>query len=180
MTLIQTRLRGFTSIYHKPETEPSVDSEAREKTSVMRVSEEHCKRLIHRLWSKGAITKVHHGNCSTACHMCQYTTSKDDGYVSLHVAMKHGKQIRPPATHVSLRAVGRLNRELNKGEQASHLCHQRTCINPQHIVLEGVKYNNSRKGCLGPSVAFECCKCSERHVLNLCKHTPPCIMSQHV
>jgi hypothetical protein len=38
------------------------------------------------------------------------------------------------------------------GEQASHLCHQPTCINPEHIVVEPKAANEGRKACraLGP------------------------------
>lgn len=39
------------------------------------------------------------------------------------------------------------------GEQASHLCHQPTCINRQHIVVEPKAANEARKGCpLGPTI----------------------------
>ncbi|KAJ5096469.1 hypothetical protein NUU61_005825 [Penicillium alfredii] len=40
------------------------------------------------------------------------------------------------------------------GEQASHLCHQPTCVNPDHIVVEPKMANEARKGCrsLGPTI----------------------------
>lgn len=44
-----------------------------------------------------------------------------------------------------------------EGEHASHLCHQPTCINPEHIVVEPKAANENRKGCraLGPVIKTE-------------------------
>lgn len=33
------------------------------------------------------------------------------------------------------------------GEQASHLCHHPTCINPEHVVVEPKEANEGRKTC---------------------------------
>ena len=43
---------------------------------------------------------------------------------------------------------------LLQGEQASHLCHKTTCINPDHIVVETKARNEQRKGCraMGPTI----------------------------
>lgn len=40
------------------------------------------------------------------------------------------------------------------GAQASHICHQPTCINPLHIVVEPKEQNEARKACkaLGPII----------------------------
>lgn len=33
------------------------------------------------------------------------------------------------------------------GEHASHLCHQATCVNPAHVVVEHKEKNEAHKGC---------------------------------
>lgn len=52
----------------------------------------------------------------------------------------------------------------------SHLCHQKLCINPNHLTIESIVNNNARKGCLCRTILPDC------QVWNLCYHRPPCIM----
>lgn len=42
-----------------------------------------------------------------------------------------------------------IQRMLFLGHHASHLCHQPTCINPDHIVVEDKADNEARKVCKG-------------------------------
>jgi len=48
----------------------------------------------------------------------------------------------------------------------SHLCHNKWCINPNHLVIETITLNNSRKGCLSYLTD------SSGVVWNLCSHGP--------
>lgn len=40
------------------------------------------------------------------------------------------------------------------GDHASHLCHNPTCINPDHIVVEKKELNEGRKSCKGRVVVL--------------------------
>lgn len=51
----------------------------------------------------------------------------------------------------------------------SHLCHRKTCINPDHLVIESIATNNARKGCL---CAFNT---PDGRVWGLCAHAPLCL-----
>lgn len=42
----------------------------------------------------------------------------------------------------------------------SHLCHDHRCVNPEHLVLETLQYNQARNVCEGPAG---------------CSHDPPCL-----
>ncbi len=54
-------------------------------------------------------------------------------------------------------------------DEASHLCHNRWCIRPLHIVWESRTKNENRKNCPGDVV----CQCGDHRLL--CVHTPKCI-----
>lgn len=62
------------------------------------------------------------------------------------------------------------------GEQASHLCHETTCVNPDHIVVEPKAENEARKSCKGLVVV-------RTTILGRvfwlrprpCLHQPPCL-----
>lgn len=74
-------------------------------------------------------------------------------------------------SHLALRAVkGVIPRRSNR-ETASHLCHRKSCIRPDHIIIETVGCNGRRNGCL----AFAACgRCGER--VSACCHTPKCLL----
>lgn len=68
---------------------------------------------------------------------------------------------------------------LEQGFHASHLCHEPTCIKPEHIVVESRKDNESRKACKlsylsgfqsEGGVSRECWRSSHE-----CPHEPMCI-----
>jgi hypothetical protein len=73
---------------------------------------------------------------------------------------------------VALRSVNR-NPPASKQEHASHLCHNRNCWNPDHIVVESVLTNNQRKGCPGDVRCHDCTK-----VAWTCPHAPKCLSQQ--
>jgi len=54
----------------------------------------------------------------------------------------------------------------SEGTVASHLCHNKKCINPDHLICENIKDNNRRKGCLCQLMD------SEGSLWNLCPHGP--------
>jgi hypothetical protein len=57
------------------------------------------------------------------------------------------------------------------GRHISHLCDNRTCFNPAHLVCENAQANNSRKGCIGPIT----CSDHGHIIVDACKHRPRCI-----
>lgn len=58
-----------------------------------------------------------------------------------------------------------------KSEHASHLCDERACFNPGHLVAESIQANNSRKGCPGDVR----CACGCNVVAFTCPHIPRCV-----
>jgi hypothetical protein len=64
------------------------------------------------------------------------------------------------------------------GQHASHLCHQPTCINPDHIVVETKEKNEGRKACKKAGSIIITEWKGEELVLppnNDCRCEPPCI-----
>lgn len=53
--------------------------------------------------------------------------------------------------------------------ECSHLCHEPTCFNPEHIHVEPAAVNKSRNFCVQLT-----CACG--HVLSNCAHVPRCIL----
>lgn len=74
-------------------------------------------------------------------------------------------------SHLALRVTnGVVPHKVNR-ETASHLCHNKSCIRPDHIIIESVGQNGRRNGCL----AFvKCGNCQTR--INACGHTPRCLL----
>jgi len=56
--------------------------------------------------------------------------------------------------------------------QISHLCHNKACFNPDHLVNEGGDANNDRNMCKKLKIII--CECGRHH--NPCPHEPPCIL----
>ena len=54
-----------------------------------------------------------------------------------------------PPNEACLRSAVAVRRMLFGGEHASHRCHQPTCINHEHIIVEGKPENEARKSCKG-------------------------------
>jgi Zinc-binding loop region of homing endonuclease len=55
----------------------------------------------------------------------------------------------------------------------SHLCHDRQCCRPSHLVYEDRSYNKSRDGCAGYVI-------DEKNALLICKHKPPCKVTSKI
>ena len=56
----------------------------------------------------------------------------------------------------------------NSDQVVSHLCHNKMCINKDHLIIESISMNSRRNGCLH-RVA------TESGVWNLCSHQPRCL-----
>jgi hypothetical protein len=76
--------------------------------------------------------------------------------------------------HLVIRAKGEV---LNEQLQVSHLCHEKTCINPAHIIQESGHLNRSRQPCSGASLLKVVCSCGCVTIANPCRHEPKCILS---
>lgn len=78
--------------------------------------------------------------------------------------------------HLALIAAGRKEELLKKSkdDHVSHLCHQRTCFNAAHLVVESSKKNRDRNKCIGWT--YINCPCPCNHKFNPCNHIPQCIL----
>lgn len=65
------------------------------------------------------------------------------------------------------------------GKQVSHLCHNPTCINPDHLIVETQSENEARKECANKiNVVTDIG--GKRYYLpaKACPHTPNCILRE--
>jgi len=100
--------------------------------------------------------------CETKCWLWQGSTQ--NGYPS--VSIGHGRS--KLKMHI-LAAYIRGGKLPDPGEVASHLCHNKLCVSPLHIVVESIAANNSRKGCV-------CCiRVKDGEIWNACCHVPMCL-----
>jgi len=109
-----------------------------------------------------------------------------------------GKKVFKPATVITNNVTGETSRNFrvlvhhlsmaaNKGEfpteneDVSHLCHNKLCCNPDHLVIESHKLNWMRMFCPGV-ITIECphFECSEEHKIVLCQHNPLCIFPNNM
>lgn len=99
------------------------------------------------------------------CVLSTLKVTKADGYAQPSLEGK-----KPFTLHVMAFAVanGRFPRE---GYHVSHLCHNATCFNPEHLCEELPKDNERRKGC---PVEIDCPHEDCTLMIKLCQHTPPC------
>lgn len=149
---------------------------AKKGSVVMQYEPGKCKDVLDRLRRKGSLVVAEENDNFTLsqnadpCEICTLSPKKGpDGYILVH--MQH-KETKANLHHIALRAAGKKLPEGN--EDVSHLCHDRRCANPNHLVVESNVDNNRRKGCLSSRVKLKCCHCNSDLVVNLCKHTPPC------
>lgn len=107
-------------------------------------------------------------NPKTGCKLFQGSVNTD-GYAQIQRRDREDHKKKNYLGHiVALRSAGRP--APGKGEQASHLCHQRNCFLAAHIVVETTLENNRRKGCRGAIVCEQCF-----HVNVICSHDPKCV-----
>lgn len=120
---------------------------------------------------------------STGCWLSSKAPDKERGYIKTKVPFMrpNGSSKHEPYLHVlaffsacsSPQREGiRLLMERN-GEQISHLCHNKTCFNPDHLVRESAAQNRSRNDCR----SFKKVKCPNcAHEWCPCPHEIPCIL----
>lgn len=94
-----------------------------------------------------------------------YTGSYQNGYPSL--SRGHAKSKIKLHIISAWKTHGRFPQEK---ECVSHLCHRKGCIKPSHLIIESLKMNNERVGCLH---AF---KDDLSKIWNLCRHDPRCLL----
>ena len=86
-------------------------------------------------------------------HFCSFIISGGYGFVSFQTHKKRYGEL----THRLAYMKAKNRRELPRGEQVSHLCHNAHCVKAEHLVLESPRKNNNRKRCLNSTV------CSKNH-----------------
>lgn len=57
------------------------------------------------------------------------------------------------------------------GQNTSHLCHNKWCVNIQHLLWEKISDNSSRNFC----VCWVLCNCGCNQRINACAHKPRCL-----
>lgn len=98
----------------------------------------------------------------------------DRGYIKLKVDAQVSVAGRSKEVYLQQIAVVAKDDEKQKsllltdGYEASHLCHEKLCFNPNHIFMEPKAINISRNDCI-------CVKIGEKHYSN-CNHQPQCIL----
>jgi len=117
------------------------------------------------------------GNCSvgaastnsTGCLLASKTSHEAKGYVRMKVP---GSASRTEyyLHHLAIRAR---DNELSADMEVSHLCHNRTCFNAAHLLVESALDNRNRNKCIG----WTWIKCPHGgEQFNPCQHEPQCIL----
>lgn len=94
--------------------------------------------------------------------------STQNGYPS--ISQGHGKS--KIKTHM-LAAYVTHGKLPNAGQVNSHLCHQKLCCNPDHIIVESIADNSRRNRCL------HSLRDDNDIIWNLCCHVPRCLQRDH-
>jgi len=112
---------------------------------------------------------------SIGCFLAQKTPNKgkDSGWIKCKVG---GRKTEYYIHHLSLLTSDRGNelKGVKDGQQVSHLCHERTCFNPDHLTVEDAVKNRARNKCI--SWTWITCPCGCGHEFNPCPHSPSCIL----
>jgi len=135
--------------------------------AVMRVSLSRATELLDSRMKKKVI--VTHGLADESLHCWEDRGMLQNGYPS---ASHSHTEANIQVSHLVLRVMkGEDHVPFHKKrETASHLCHNKLCIRPEHIIKESIGLNGRRNGCL----AFVQCACGER--VNACGHHPHCLL----
>lgn len=114
---------------------------------------------------------------STGCLLAAKTPNKGEkaGWVKCKVG---GQRTEYYIHHLALIAANRQQdlQGVSEGKQVSHLCHNRTCFQPDHLVVEDAKVNRERNKCQGWT--WITCPCGCNYKFNPCTHSPQCILPQ--
>lgn len=120
-------------------------------------------------YRKKVLLKLKYKTNEYGCKLSLLTPSKNDGYCQPTVEGK-----KPSTVHTISFWDKTEGEELLADEDVSHLCHQRQCFNPEHIVRESKLRNQQRKGCLVHV------RDVDNTIRLVCKHTPRCIRTHDV
>jgi hypothetical protein len=74
--------------------------------------------------------------------------------------------------HLVVRSKGE---KIDRSMEVSHLCHQKRCINPDHIIQETGKANRARQCCKMLKPFSFICSCGEITNIWSCPHQPQCL-----
>ena len=111
----------------------------------------------------------------TNCFIVNKATNRKDGYVKCKVKGSDRKEYY--AHHLILLLIPDKRKDLkkvyNSNYQVSYLCHNKRCINPDHLMIETITMNQKRNACNGQK-SMHCNHCN--HKVSRCTHHPPCIL----
>ncbi|KAK9372954.1 zinc-binding loop region of homing endonuclease-domain-containing protein, partial [Lipomyces chichibuensis] len=126
------------------------------------------------------------------CHLPQRSTT-EAGYIKIQpvaVFTGHADKDEPNKTRVEFQLASRVVCYLTKSEddvynllyrgyEASHLCHQPKCINPDHLVVETNRANISRRIC-SVKADVKISVDGRDYILKAgeCPHSPQCVIRQ--
>ena len=108
------------------------------------LSIEHIKRQIDDYYSFHEIEV-----CANGCH--RWVGKYSGGYVSKHFKLinreTHKEKNIKLALHIVVCFLKYRRIPVKGAIDCSHLCHDKNCLNPDHLVLEPRDTNNLRKNC---------------------------------
>jgi len=107
------------------------------------------------------------------CHLTDSFLARQDQnkpYRRLPLGARH----QHVNAHVAAYMITNLAVQPPAGMQVSHLCHNGSCVNRTHLVLETAVQNRARNICQGWT--FIVCPCGCNHLFNPCQHLPQCIL----
>lgn len=121
-------------------------------------------------WSeieKNYLKRVQHQGIPSACWECQYATT-GTGYCQLNLnGSGYGVDAGNYSVHLWSMVVHKKMQPLGlKDPDCSHLCHNKRCCNPDHMVWEEGKNNKKRNQC--PHVVGGVLMCKYIHAAPTC------------
>jgi hypothetical protein len=126
------------------------------------VLNEFTEGQLMSIWAEIDYEKGHYVLTDAGC--CLWQGSTQNGYP----CMSRGHAKSKLKLH-QLALFMRTREIVGPGEVASHLCHNKLCINPSHLIRESIQGNNSRKGCI-----WRVQDRNGEHI-NCCPHLPRCL-----
>ncbi len=146
-----------------------------QRTSLLLLEEKEVQAAIQRLTNGYSYYYGPATSNSCACLLASKQPNKgpEAGWVKCKVG---GSKKEYYIHHLALLNANRKIelQGLLQGKQVSHLCHQRTCFNPEHLIVEDAEANRDRTRC--KNWKWVCCPCGCNHKFNPCTHSPQCIL----
>jgi len=153
---IEKNFTFFTTLL-RMEDDSTTDRRSRGRENAVVLAQFTEAQLI-ALWDQ------HKRNVTSTDACWLWSGSTQNGYPS--VSQGHGKS----KLKIHMLAAWTVTRSFpTAGQVVSHRCHRKTCVNPDHLIIESIAANNARKGCLCSFVD------ATGRVWNLCWHTPRCL-----